>query len=156
MPGIMTDEEKRLVRSTFAEAERIPEIVGLSFYQHLFSIDPTLRSMFKHDIQEQSKLLLATLKLAVDALDQPGEAVPALQALGRRHLQYGVKDEHYDTVGVALLWTLEHALGDDFPPTARQAWTRVYWWVATIMRQAAAAAAAGFDTTRFMAPAKEP
>jgi len=156
MPGNMTDEDKNLVRSTFAEAERIPEVVGLAFYQHLFSIDPTLLPMFKHDIHEQSKKLLATLKLAVDALDRPGEVIPALQALGRRHLQYGVKDEHYDTLGVALLWTLEHALGDDFPPKARQAWARVYWWVATTMRQAAAAATASFDTTRFLAPAKEP
>jgi hemoglobin-like flavoprotein len=148
----MTAEEKQLVRTTFSKAERIPDIVGLAFYQHLFTIDPDLRPLFRHDIHEQSKKLMATLKLAVDALDRPADLVPALQALGRRHLQYGVRDEHYDTVGVALLWTLEHALGTDFSPKARQAWSQVYAWVASTMREAALLAAAGFDTSRFTAP----
>ena len=32
-----------------------------------------------------------------------------MQALGRRHVQYGV--QHYQTVGAALLWALEQELG---------------------------------------------
>jgi hemoglobin-like flavoprotein len=148
----MTHEEKQLVQTTFAKAERIPEIVGLAFYQHLFTIDPDLRPLFRNDIHEQSKKLMATLKLAVESLENPQNLVPALQALGRRHLQYGVRDDHYDTVGIALLWTLEHTLGTDFSPKARHAWSLVYAWVATTMREAAMVAAASFDTSRFSAP----
>ena len=109
--------------------------------------------MFRHNIEEQSKKLMTTLKMAVEGLDRPKELIPVVQALGRRHLQYGVKDEHYDLVGAALLWTLEHALGSDFTPKARNAWSQVYVWLATTMKDAAAHAAASFDTTRFMAPA---
>jgi hemoglobin-like flavoprotein len=152
LPGDMTEEEKQLVRATFAKAERISEIVGLAFYQHLFTLDPGLQPLFRNDIGEQSKKLMATLKMAVDGLDRPRELIPVIQALGRRHLQYGVKDEHYDLVGAALLWTLEHALGSDFTPTARNAWGQVYVWLATTMKEAAAHAVASFDTTRFMAP----
>ena len=39
--------------------------------------------------------------------------VITLEGLARRHLGYGVKDEHYDKVGEALLWTLEKGLGDE-------------------------------------------
>jgi hemoglobin-like flavoprotein len=33
------------------------------------------------------------------------QIVPAVQALGRRHAGYGVREPHYATVGEALLWS---------------------------------------------------
>jgi hypothetical protein len=60
-----------------------------------------------------------------------------VQALGRRHLAYGVRDEHYDTVGGALLWTLEKGLGEAFTPDVKEAWTVVYGIVARVMKDAA-------------------
>jgi hypothetical protein len=57
--------------------------------------------------------------------------------LGRRHAAYGVKDEHYGTVGAALLWTLGEGLGADFTPEVKDAWTSVYGTLATTMREAA-------------------
>ena len=49
-----------------------------------------------------------------------------MQALGRRHAGYGVRPEHYDTVGAALLWTLEQGLGDAFTDDVRAAWAEAY------------------------------
>jgi hemoglobin-like flavoprotein len=54
------------------------------------------------------------LAAAVKGLDRLDQLVPVVQALGRRHATYGVVDAHYDTVGVALLSTLEQGLGDAF------------------------------------------
>lgn len=153
LPPEMTDEQKQRVRSTFTKAERIPEIVGLVFYQRLFELDPALRPLFRHDIQEQSRKLMSTLKMAVDGLEQPKEVQMALQALGRRHIQYGVKEEHYDTVGAALLWALEHTLGAEFDAPVRAAWLELYTWLADTMKEAARAAAKSFDTSRFLASA---
>jgi hemoglobin-like flavoprotein len=148
----MTEEQKQLVRSTFAEAERTSEIIGLIFYRRLFELDPKLRPLFHHNIEEQSKKLMATLKMAVEGLERPSGLTAAIQALGRRHVQYGVKEEHYDTVGQALLWALENALGEAFTAEARSAWFAVYTWLATTMKMAAAEAARSFDTTRFTRP----
>ena len=64
--------------------------------------------------------------------------VPAVQALGKRHQTYGVKDAHYDTVGEALLWTLERGLGDGFTPDVKTAWASAYGLLATTMKTAAA------------------
>ena len=36
---------------------------------------------------------------------------------------YGARDEHYDKVGEALLWTLERGLAAAFTPEAKRAWT---------------------------------
>jgi hemoglobin-like flavoprotein len=148
----MTEEQKQLVRATFTQAERISDIIGLIFYQRLFELDPSLRPLFRNDIQEQSRKLMATLKLAVDALDQPGHMVGAIQALGRRHIQYGVNENHYETVTSALVWTFEHALGSDFPVSARLAWFEVFEWLTSIMKDAATEARRNFDTSRFMQP----
>jgi hemoglobin-like flavoprotein len=148
----LTEEQKRLVRASIARAERMADVVGLIFYKRLFELDPTLRPLFQHNIQEQSKKLMATLKMVVDGLDYSSELVASIRSLGRRHVQYGVKDQHYDTVGEALVWALEKGLGAEFPPEARSAWVTVYTWLAATMKEAAAEAQASFDTTRFTAP----
>jgi hemoglobin-like flavoprotein len=148
----LTEDQKKLVRASIHRAERMAEVVGLNFYQRLFELDPKLRPLFQHNIQEQSKKLMATLKMVVDGLDYSQELVASIRSLGRRHVQYGVKEQHYDTVGEALLWALEKGLGGEFPPEARKAWLTVYNWLAATMKEAAAEAQSSFDTSRFTAP----
>jgi hemoglobin-like flavoprotein len=65
---------------------------------------------------------------------------PVLQDLARRHVGYGVQEEHYATVGSALLQTLEQGLGDDFTPPVKAAWSAVYGVVADVMITAAKSA----------------
>ena len=47
-----------------------------------------------------------------------------------------MKDAHYDTVGSALLWTLERGLGDQFTDSVREAWTQTYVTLSTVMKRA--------------------
>lgn len=71
----------------------------------------------------------------------PVDAIaPAVADLGKRHASYGVKPEHYQTVGAALLWTLEQGLGPEFTPLVREAWTSAYLLLAEMMQSGAAAA----------------
>ncbi len=44
---------------------------------------------------------------------------------------------HYDALGEALLWALEQALGEDFTPAVREAWTVCYDELAGEMKAAA-------------------
>jgi hemoglobin-like flavoprotein len=80
------------------------------------------------------------LTLAVKGLDRPEALLPALAALGRRHAGYGVNKHDYETVGEALLWTLEQGLGPSFTPDIREAWAALYRLVADTMCEAAGAA----------------
>lgn len=107
------------------------------FYNKLFELNPSLRQLFKGDMYEQGRKLMTMIKTAVASLDKLDTIVPAVQKLGQRHAGYGVIDTHYDTVGTALLWTLEQGLGRDFTAEARQAWTTVYGVLATTMKDAA-------------------
>jgi hemoglobin-like flavoprotein len=135
----MTSQQKVLVQTTFAQVAPMAEQAAAMFYARLFELDPSLRPMFKTDLTEQGRKLMRMVGMAVNGLDRLDELVPVVQQLGTRHVGYGVRDEHYDTVAVALLWTLEQGLGPSFTPDVKDAWATVYGVLASTMRQAAGA-----------------
>ena len=80
------------------------------------------------------------LNFAVNGLDRLDVLTSKVEDLGRRHAGYGVTDAHYDSVGAALLWTLEQGLGRAWTPAVASAWTEVYGMLSDIMRRAPARA----------------
>lgn len=133
----MTDEQIKLVKTSFGKVERVAEEAAVLFYARLFELNPGLQPLFKNDIREQGLKLMQMLKLAVNGLDDIDALIPAVRALGARHAAYGVEDNHYDAVATALLWTLEHALKADFTPETKSAWAEVYNLLAQTMKDAA-------------------
>lgn len=134
----MTSTQSKLVQSTWEQVVPISDQAAALFYGRLFELDPSLKPLFTSDIKEQGKKLMQMITVAVRGLDDLGKLVPAVQDLGRRHVRYGVKDEHYATVGAALLWTLEKGLGGTFTPEVKDAWATVYTVLADTMKAAAA------------------
>jgi hemoglobin-like flavoprotein len=137
----MTPEEIELVKNSWAKVVPIADKAAELFYGKLFELDPSVRPLFKGDMTEQGQKLTRMISTAVNGLDRLDMIVPAVQQLGVRHVDYGIKDEHYDTVGAALLWTLEAGLGDAFTPETKEAWAKVYGILADTMKSAAAEAA---------------
>lgn len=137
----MTPEQIELVQTTWAKVAPSATQVAVLFYDRLFEIAPEVKPLFKGDMTEQGQKLMQMLAVAVNGLPQLDQIVPAVQEMGVRHNDYGVAPEHYDSVGAALLWTLEQGLGDDFTPEVKAAWTDTYVTLATVMKDAAAAAA---------------
>ncbi len=135
----MTPENQALVRDSFAKIVPIAPQAAALFYDRLFVLDPALKPLFKGDMVEQGRKLMAMIGTAVGNLDKLETIVPAVQALGRRHATYGVQPAHYDTVASALLWTLGQGLGDAFTPPVEAAWTEAYTVLANVMKDAAAA-----------------
>src|SRR6266508_1836317 len=138
----MTPQQVQLIKQSFAKVAPIAGQAADLFYGQLFELAPQVRPVFKSDIKAQGQKLMSTIALAVGSLDRLSELVPVVQDLGRRHAGYGVKDEHYDSVGQALLWTLDKGLGPDFTPEVKEAWTAVYIVLADTMKGAARQAAA--------------
>jgi len=134
----MTPERIRTVQSTWVKLLPIKASAAQLFYEKLFETDPSLRAMFKGDMRQQGEKLMQVIDAAVNGLSRLEHITAAIQELGRRHAAYGVKDHHYDTVAVALLWTLSESLGSEFTPEAKEAWLTVYDVLATTMREAAA------------------
>lgn len=138
----MTPEQIELVKSSWAKVLPIADTAAELFYGKLFNLDPSLKPLFKGDMKEQGRKLMKMINTAVSSLDRLDAVLPGVQQLGIRHIAYGVKDEHYDTVGAALLWTLEAGLGEAFTTDTKAAWATVYGALADTMKTAAAEAAA--------------
>jgi hemoglobin-like flavoprotein len=134
----MNDTQKLLVQASFEKVIRIADVAAELFYARLFMLDPALKPMFRGDMKAQGKKLMDALRAVVHGIQRPEKIAPILRDLGRRHVAYGVKDEHYGVVGSALLWTLERGLGDDATPDVLSAWASAYDLVATVMKEGAA------------------
>lgn len=137
----MTPEQIDLVQSSWAKVAPIADQAADLFYDKLFEIAPEVRPLFADDMAKQKKALMGMLGTAVNGLKNLDALVPAVQAMGVRHGGYGVKDEHYEVVAVALLDTLGKGLGDEFTDDVKAAWTEAYVTLASVMKDAAKEAA---------------
>ncbi|MBU0750565.1 MAG: hemin receptor [Gammaproteobacteria bacterium] len=133
----MNPEKIALVRGSWQKVLPIRDAAAELFYGRLFELDPSLRAMFKGDMAEQGRKLMTMLNMVVMSLDNLGPLLERIEGLGRRHVDYGVTEAHYDTVGAALLWTLDKGLGEQFTPAVKDAWTTAYGTLASVMKQAA-------------------
>ncbi len=136
----MTPSEIAHVKKSFALIEPASEQAGSMFYARLFEIDPSLRSMFSDDLKQQSKKLMQVLATVANGLDRIDTLLPAVKALGERHVGYGVSEAHYETVGEALIWTLGKGLGEAFTADVKSAWLTAYTTLSQVMKTAAARA----------------
>ena len=130
----MNSEQINLVQASFQQVRPIAPAAADLFYGRLFELDPSLRPMFKKDLDGQGRLLMTMLGSAVNGLTKLDVIVPVIRDLGNRHAGYGVRDEHYATVGGALLWTLEQGLGEAFTDDVREAWTCAYELLSDVMK----------------------
>jgi hemoglobin-like flavoprotein len=137
----MNARQIELVQSSWHQMPYTLEETATRFYTRLFETDPALKRLFRGDMQDQGRKSMAMLTFIVDSLGRMQEIVPSLRSLGSRHASYGVRDEHYGTVGATLLATLEAALGPRFTPEVRSAWMAALEALAGTMTQAAKAEA---------------
>ena len=119
----MTKEQILLVKKTWNIFREIdPVLVGDVFYSKLFFDIPSLEKLFHTPKEEQSKKLIEMLSIIVGRLDNLEELTEEIKQLAIRHVQYGVKEQHYKAVGGALLWTLQQGLGKDWDEEVKDAW----------------------------------
>jgi hemoglobin-like flavoprotein len=122
----MTPEQISAIQASFAKVAPISEQAAALFYGRLFEIAPQVKPLFRGDMTEQGRKLMATLAVVVNGLSNLPAVLPAASALAKKHVTYGVKAEHYTPVGQALLWTLERGLGADWTPQLAAAWGDAY------------------------------
>lgn len=135
----MTPDQIDLVRQSFAKVLPIAQTAAALFYGRLFEIDPSTRPLFRGDMKAQGDKLMTAIAMVVGALDDPEPMLGQIRALARRHVGYGVQKRHYESVGAALVWTLERGLGAEFTPATRAAWTAAYGLLSGVMIAAAEA-----------------
>ncbi len=133
----MNESQIDMIQASFKKVVPIADVAADIFYTRLFEIAPEVKPMFKGDLKDQGKKLMTTLGVVVNGLKSLDKIVPVAQQLAVKHIDYGVKAEHYEPVGAALIYTLEKGLGDEFTPELKDAWVAAYTTLSGVMIDAA-------------------
>ena len=129
----MNVEQVQLVRDSLVDVRPLADRIAESFYAHMFEIAPHLRKLFTGNMKTQGTMLMTSLELAVSSLDDMESIRPSVQALGERHVSYGVRKEYYPYAKESFLWALEKHLKDKFTPTLRSAWSEAFETLIDVM-----------------------
>lgn len=134
---------KEIVKATAPAIEKHGVEITTAMYARLFR-NPEVAAMFDRAAQESGeqprRLAGAILAYAknIDKLDNLGAAVQRMVA---RHVDTGVKPEHYPLVAEALLPAIREVLGAEVATDeVLAAWGEAYWMLADILIAAEAQA----------------
>jgi hemoglobin-like flavoprotein len=134
----MTPEQINLVKTSFNKVFAIRDIASAYFYRKLFELEPSVRPMFVNsDMDAQRDKLMVSLRAVINHLDYPETIIPDLRQMAKRHVEYGVRPEHYKLVGDAMIYALQQGLGSHFTPGMQQAWMVAYEYMADNMIESA-------------------
>ena len=125
------------LRRTWALAAADADRTSMTFYGTLFRLDPSTKPLFVNNLDLQGRKLAQTLSFIVDHLDDLETLIPAAEALAKRHVDYNVHQEHYASVGAALVQTLQDLLGSEFSNEDALAWQETYAVLSGVMIKSA-------------------
>jgi hemoglobin-like flavoprotein len=132
---VMDSTQIALVQATWPDVAAVADSAAQIFYARLFAINPEASALFAAaDMRKQRDKLMITLNEIVRDLSDPERLNVQLEQLGQRHVAYGVRPEHYDMVGDALIWMLEKVLDAKFTPDVASAWQAAYGLIAQKMQ----------------------
>lgn len=120
------DNVARLLKESWTLVEEDRDRLSSHFYARLFLLDPALRQLFPVQMTGQGDRLLEAIITAIHTVDDPESFDEFLRALGRDHRKYHVDEQHYATMGVALLDALRSTAGDGWNLEYDQAWRDSY------------------------------
>lgn len=133
----MNSEQVQLIRDSLIRVRPLADHIAESFYSHMFEIAPHLQKLFTGNMKTQGAMLMTSLELAVSSLDDMESILPAVQALGERHMSYGVKKEYYPYAKESFLWSLEKHLSGEFTSPLKNAWSEGFDTLIEVMSNAA-------------------
>lgn len=158
---MLNDDEKAILRRTWAEAVPVADAVADLFFERLLALRPTYASLFlSADLGRRKAQLLNAIGFVVRSLDWPErewtDAVStnedaifaAISVAEDGYGLSGITPDSYPLLGQALVWALETALGARFGEASRGVWTRVAATLVTALRLGAARAEALAPVTR--------
>ena len=125
-----------IVKATAPALEKHGLEITTAMYARLFR-NPEIEAMFDRASQlsgEQPKRLANAILAYAKNIDKLGNLGAAVQRMVARHVETGVKPEHYPHVANALLPAIRDVLGAEVATDeVLAAWGEAYWMLADIL-----------------------
>lgn len=129
-------EAMKIVKSTAPALEKHGVEITTAMYARLFR-NAEIAAMFDQAAQqsgEQPRRLANAILAYAKNIDKLQNLGPAVQRMVARHVETGVKAEHYPYVAEALLPAIRDVLGADVATDAvLAAWGEAYWMLADLL-----------------------
>jgi hemoglobin-like flavoprotein len=132
-----------IVKATAPAIEQHGVAITTAMYARLFQ-NPEIEAMFDRAAQqsgEQPRRLAGAILAYAKNIDKLQNLGSAVQRMVARHVETGVKPEHYPHVADALLPAIREVLGEEVATDeVLAAWGEAYWMLADILIAAEAQA----------------
>lgn len=132
----LSPETIAIVKSTGPALRQHGLAITTAMYARLFQ-DAEVKAMFDQAAQdsgEQPKRLAAAILGYAENIDKLGALDGAVARMVARHVDTGVKPDHYPKVAAALLPAIREVLGEDIATdTVLEAWAQAYGFLADIL-----------------------
>ncbi len=135
MTRTLSPETIAIVKATAPALQKHGLEITTRMYERLF-VDPAVKALFDQAAQEsgeQPKRLAAAILAFAKNVDNLPALSQAVERMATRHVDTGVKAEHYPAVAAALLPAIKDVLGDAVNDTVLDAWGQAYWVLADIL-----------------------
>ncbi len=126
---------RAIVKSTAPALQQHGVAITTRMYERLF-VNPEVKAMFDQAAQvsgEQPKRLAAAILAYAQNIDRLENLSGPVERMVARHVETGVKAEHYPLVADALLPAIRDVLGDAATDEVLAAWGEAYWALADIL-----------------------
>ena len=131
----LSAETKAIVKSTAPALQQHGLAITTRMYERLFTY-PDVKAMFDQAAQEsgeQPKRLAGAILAYAQNIDKLEALTAPVMRMAARHVETGVKAEHYPLVANALLPAIRDVLGDAATDEVLGAWGEAYWALADIL-----------------------
>lgn len=132
----MSADTIAIVKSTAPALREHGVAITTRMYERLFA-DPDIKALFDEAAQqsgEQPRRLAGAILAFAENADRLGALAPAIERMAARHVETGVRPEHYPAVANALLPAIKDVLGDAVTDEVLNAWGEAYWFLAGVLQ----------------------
>jgi hemoglobin-like flavoprotein len=135
VPGHLSAETISIVKATAPALQAHGVAITTRMYERLF-VDPEIRALFDQAAQEsgeQPKRLAAAILGYAQNIDKLEALTGVVARMVTRHVDTGVRAEHYPHVANALLPAIRDVLGEAATDEVLSAWGEAYWFLAKLL-----------------------
>lgn len=135
MAAPLAPETIALIKATAPALREHGLAITQRMYERLF-VNEDIKGLFDQAAQvsgEQPKRLAAAILAYAENIDKLQNLTGPVARMVQRHVDTGVKAEHYPYVAEALLPAIRDVLGEVASDEILDAWGQAYWFLADIL-----------------------
>ncbi|MEJ6010195.1 globin domain-containing protein [Novosphingobium aquae] len=135
MSKILSAETKAIIKSTAPALQMHGVAITTRMYERLFE-NAEVKALFDQAAQEsgeQPRRLAAAILAYAQNIDKLENLTGAVSRMVARHVETGVRREHYPYVAEALLPAIRDVLGEAATDEVLAAWGEAYWALAELL-----------------------